>query len=754
MNRTNFAAGFGGTLLSALLFWCLSFAVTGTARAQVAELDDGFSVEACIGCHTAAGAAPVADVANPNDMHYVDQDPRGPARESGYRQVNVTPNLVDVTGSQVVLTFTATDEDGNAIDNLFDSDGRFNLAKLNAGANLGDPTEWQQLLPAASPNRRTERFTTTGGLFEFLGTGTYRYTSVWDPTTVPIAAGDTLRLAVQISASDIPPGNGWCDFDASLTAANNCTSPVSLTRDIVQTETCNGCHGVTSDTMLVEHGGRTQVEYCVTCHNPEIGETEMTPLIHKIHYGAHLTMPFLDGKFENVEFTKDIDNCIACHTGGGVDEDNWKTVPNRTACASCHDDVNFDTGENHGQQPTNLFCANCHPSSGDATASLRPVPAVHQNTSRADENAVARPDEAGFYRGDGNGYSIDSLTFDRTTEELTVNFSVTRAGQKMSLQSDPRWANGARLAIDVAWSTAEYTNEGSGSTPAPAQPLSIDGLDVGGAVSDEGNGDYQAIIDMSSYGFDTVTVAIEGHPQADLSGTGSYASIPVRSVFMDFNIEDRGITQPRRQIVDIDKCNDCHDADGAGLALHGNNRVSEPQVCVLCHNPDATDIRQRPADPAMALDGKREVPIDFKRMIHGIHAGAELDEGLVVYGFGGNPHDYSTVEFPANSQNCLTCHLPGTYGAENAWQALASTTDTGADVTSPVDDLNISQVTSVCSSCHDTVRATNHMLLNGGSYIALDEDIAIAAVPEPSSLALSLTAVSTLLGLACWRRRH
>ena len=133
---------------------------------------------------------------------------------------------------------------------------------------------------------------------------------------------------------------------------------------------------------------------------------------------------------------KDIDNCIACHTGGGVDEDNWKTVPNRTACASCHDDVNFDTGENHGAggpQSTNLFCANC----------LRPVPAVHPSTSRADENAVARPDEAGFYRGDGNGYSIDSLTFDRTTEELTVDFSVTRAGQKMSLQSDPRWANGA-----------------------------------------------------------------------------------------------------------------------------------------------------------------------------------------------------------------------------------------------------------------------------------------------------------------------
>jgi OmcA/MtrC family decaheme c-type cytochrome len=289
--------------------------------------------------------------------------------------------------------------------------------------------------------------------------------------------------------------------------------------------------------------------------------------------------------------------------------------------------------------------------------------------------------------------------------------------------------------------------------PAPAQPVSVDALDVGGAVTDEGDGNYQAIIDVSSFGFDTLTVGIEGHPQADLQGTG-FTSIPVRSVFSDINIEKRGVTEPRRQIVDIDKCDACHDTDGAGLSLHGNNRADEPQVCVLCHNPDATDIRQRPADPAMSLDGKREVPIDFKRMIHQIHAGADLEDGLVVYGFGGNPHDYREVEFIGNNQNCLTCHLPGTYGAENAWEALATTENTGLEVTDPEDDLNISQTTSVCSSCHDTVRATNHILLNGGSFIALDQDIAVAPVPEPTSLPLSMAALGTLLALASRRLRR
>jgi len=227
----------------------------------------------------------------------------------------------------------------------------------------------------------------------------------------------------------------------------------------------------------------------------------------------------------------------------------------------------------------------------------------------------------------------------------------------------------------------------------------------------------------------------------------------VKSAFNStINVEKRAIAEARRQVIDIDKCNGCHDTLGSGLSLHGNNRSSELQVCVLCHNPDATDIQRRPADPTMALDGKVEEVIDMKRMIHSIHNGGELQNGLVIYGYGGNPHDYSNVGFTGNIQNCETCHLPGTYSTEAAWHALASTASTGLDVTDPADDLNISQVTSVCSGCHDTDRATNHMVLNGGSFIALDEDIAVAAAPEPDGTALSLAALVTLAGLA-YRKR-
>lgn len=725
-------------LLAVLVSLAALIGPGGPAVAQTSPPDLGTSVEACVSCHASGTYAQAADIRSPADVHYIDTDPRGPESEAGYRQVNIAITGVDVTGLQVVIDFVVTDEDGNDVSNIFDADGRFTLARLLPGPNLNDPIDWQRLVNG-------ERFTTAGGVFEFLGGGSYRYTSVYDPTSTPIAAGDTLRLAIQLSASDLPAGNGWCDFDADLVLANDCNGPVGFTRDIVQTDTCNGCHGVTSDTKLAFHGGgRTEVEYCVTCHNPDLGDADMTNMIHKIHYGANLTTPFPG--FENVQFTKDDDNCLACHGGGGVDEANWQTVPNRRACGSCHDDVNFDTGENHGAggvQTTNLFCMNCHPPTGERTVALLPVSVVHEGMMRAAE--------AGSYRGAGNGFSIDDVSFDRDAETVTVDYSVTRDGQKMILQSDPRWSNGAALRFRVGWTTAEYTNEGSGSTPA--QPVVVDALDVGGVVTDLGGGNYRTLVDVSSFGFGTLGVGLEGHPQADLDDgtTGNYVRIPVRDTVAYVSVERRAPAEARRQVVDIAKCNACHDASGAGISLHGDNRTGEDEQCVICHNPNATDINRRPADPMTTPDGKVEEAIDFKRMIHGIHTGADLAQGLVIYGFGGSVHDYSHVEFIGNSKNCETCHFPGTYGAEDASQTLPSTVLTGADLSDPDDDLNISSAAAVCSSCHDDQIATNHMLLGGASFVAFDADI--VAVPEPG-VPLSLLAGWGLLHVLARRRRR
>lgn len=641
------------------------------------------------------------------DAHAVDSHPDGPLAPSGVRRLDASLQQVDVTGSSVVIDFQVTDENGDGVDFLVASDGRFAIVRLDTESN-GDPSQWVGIGDAS-----TEQF--ASGIFMPLSGGQYRYTSAYDPTG-RFAAGDSIRVAIQLSASDLPAENAWCDFDADPVSPDDCRSGSVRTRDIVQTRDCNICHGPTSETRLSFHGGgRTDVEYCVSCHNPS-GNTDMTLLIHKVHAGAALTNGF--GDYSEVRFTKDLDDCSVCHTGGGLDEDNWKTSPNKIACGSCHDDVDFATGLNHGSggvQQSNQFCAGCHPPDGPISGIQLPVATVHLGSARFAEAAT--------YRGTGSGFDIESLSHDAGRNEIAVVYSVGKSGSRMNLETAPEWTPGGSLSLQLAWDTREYANAGSGATPA--QPVRVNALDVGGAIRALGQNRYEASLTPPDSASDTVTVHLEGRPVADLAGDGQLDDrIPVASVFANVNIEGgRTTALPRRQIVDSNSCSVCHDSAGAGLSIHGTNRVGEMAVCGVCHNPDATDLNRRPSDPASTPDGKSEESIDFKRMIHQIHAGRDLEAGLVVYGFGGTPHDYGHVSFLGNLANCETCHLAGSYSTEAARATAASTTETGADVAASADDLNISPTAAVCASCHDDAPATEHMLEHGASFRVFDANI-------------------------------
>jgi OmcA/MtrC family decaheme c-type cytochrome len=718
------------------------------------NFDPDVALEACVGCHGDHGAVPVGDITNVLDVHYVDTDPRGPATGSGYRQLHIQVDSVDVSRTvdpdSLIINFTATDENGSFVTNLFAADGRFTIARLNPGASRGDATYWRSFIirtedPGAVIQANSEAF--SNGTFQANNpsSGHYRYVSKYNPATAPagvtpIASGDTLRVALQISSGDLPAGNGWCDFDANLAGPNTNCNSASRTRDIVQTVTCNGCHGATTDTKLALHGGgRTDVEYCVTCHNPYTTDAQsgnvvdFKVMIHKIHYGSSLANGYTiygfggtANDYSHVSFPKDIDDCTVCHTGGGSEVNNWHTVPTMQACGSCHDNVNFATGANHGSggvQTTNQNCTGCHPSNG-----AHPPPGGIPEPIQAVHLGVARNTEGGTYRGGANGYGIDNLSYASSTRKVTIDYHVTRNGSKMLLESAPQWtaAGGAsRLGLDVGWNTEpDYTNGTSGSNPA--QPISVNALSVGDAVTALGGGNYRTTVTLPSTATGTVAVALEGHPAADLDGDGTYSDrIAVKNAVSFFSAATGRamVTIPRRQVVDVTKCQHCHDEAGNGISLHGSNRTGTTQVCALCHNPNATDINRRPAPPAATADGKKEEMIDFKRMIHMIHSGAELQQGLIIYGFGGSVNDFTHVNFIGNRQNCETCHVSGTYSTENAFDALPTTIDTGADKSASTDDLNISPTASVCSACHDSEAALTHMKLHGASFHALDADI-------------------------------
>ena len=237
-----------------------------------------------------------------------------------------------------------------------------------------------------------------------------------------------------------------------------------------------------------------------------------------------------------------------------------------------------------------------------------------------------------------------------------------------------------------------------------------------------------------------------------------FANIPVRSATADFALTSSTTPVPalipdvRRKVVDFDtKCSKCHNGirlDGHGvpiprLSLHGNNRNENPNLCVMCHNPNQTDVPYRllTADPVTSA---AEVSVDFKRMVHGIHAGEFRTQPLIVVGFGTSIHDYRDVRFPAKLRDCTRCHVdngrkgsfelplpsttPGTTIATGSVYALPSGATRTIDV-NPFDDRRITPTAATCSGCHDKGEVRTHMVRTGGaSFSALQSDIGTRVV--------------------------
>jgi OmcA/MtrC family decaheme c-type cytochrome len=111
-----------------------------------------------------------------------------------------------------------------------------------------------------------------------------------------------------------------------------------------------------------------------------------------------------------------------------------------------------------------------------------------------------------------------------------------------------------------------------------------------------------------------------------------------------------------------------------------------------------------------------ESPIDFKRMIHQIHAG----NSPLIFGFGGSVHDYSEVTYPGRLANCTGCHLEDTFypTRDDRNFRLATTTDT-KDNDDPIDDDNITTNTSACGSCHTSDFDESHMVNVGGGNFSV-----------------------------------
>ncbi len=679
--------------------------------------------------------------------------------------VTITDAAVDVDDRPTVRFFI-TDRNGDPLP----ATGvrlRFVIAVLQP-----DGTEYRNYITTVQTSPTTKVSATQAssedssqGTLEDLGGGLFRYHF---KITLPAGFDTEASHRIAIFADTTILGvsyvsNAIFDFVPS-------GGPVKVVHDVVRTENCNNCHD-----PLEAHGGfRRDVRLCVTCHTSEItdfstGETtpQIDPdtgnnigfreLIHKIHRGASL--PSVEAgtpyriigfnqsvtDFSDVVFPQDIRNCEKCH-GGATNGDRFKTRPSRQACGSCHDDVNFASGENHGGGPQadDNSCSSCHlPETGHefdiSVVGTHVIPAHSQQALSLQAQIL----------------SVTSLETGSPTvapgEHPVVTFRVTTAaGDALA----PASLNS--LSFTLSGSTADffiqdYNNDGVLTPGDPTSPWTpgAEAYKSEAAIAgaqDAGGGaftyTFKAGIPLNGTG--TYAIGIEGYKCTTIDGANQAKGGSNCSGGLDPNRngkEDPGevfneirdaipnqvfyfaVTDPapvpRRMPVATDNCMSCHGVFSKDFNVHGGLR-NNTQYCPLCHNPSYDSLsRQLPPVGETGIT----TPVDFKIMIHKIHRGENLTMPYILYGFlspatfpnqTDSPMDVRDIVFPGDLRDCEACHRPATYVLDPGKGVLGpavhppttrefrrneSSKTVLAEFTTPT-------VIAVCTSCHDDVDFT------------------------------------------------
>ena len=546
--------------------------------------------------------------------------------------------------------------------------------------------------------------TDAGGQLTTIAEGQYRYTfATRIPASMP--AGSTITVGIYATRN-------LTEFDLGTNAANAVSSftttgaaPTAI-HDLVRTPTCNKCH----DPLMAHGGARREVALCVLCHNPggngttpvdpDTGESiDMKVMTHRIHMGEELPSvqagkPYriigFNGTvfdFSDVVFPADARNCQMCHETGAPPQggtappgsmtserpaqgDRWLNHPTRAACGSCHDNVNFATGENHANlpQPNDNACANCHFPQGEL-----PFDVSILGAHTIPHLAPGLP---------GVVFTLESVTNRLAGQQPTVTFTLKdRSGAPIAPSAM------TSLNLLLAGPNSDYQQFVSESARAATGSNGTYTYTFNARVPADATGSY--------------SIGIEGYRNQTLL-PGTVQEQVVRDAgdnkVIYFSVTNAAM-QPRVMGSSTAACNQCH----YKITVHGMNR-NKLEMCLLCHNPNTTDAARRPANAAPAMS------VDMKVMIHRIHQGHNSPAGghmtpYIVYGFNASVNDFSHVRFPGDLRNCDKCHVNDSQGLP--LPAGRSNVNSPRAWYSPM-----GTVTAACTSCHTQQSTAAHTNLN------------------------------------------
>ncbi len=551
-----------------------------------------------------------------------------------------------IQNSQITVRFTLTDPKGLPLDR----EGVFTPGSISTSFIAAYIPKGQKqytaytFISATSPitnQTATQAATDTGGTYTKNADGDYSYTlKTKPPSDFDTSVTHSIGMYASRDLTEFELGRQYDNFIFTFVPDG---SPVTVIRDVVRTENCNQCH----DPLAFHGGTRRETALCILCHqpqstDPDTGNTvDFKVMIHRIHMGENLPS-VKAGKpyqiigfrqtlfdFSTIAFPNDVRRCDVCHKAvpnadghsnvklTGSQGINYFLAPTRAVCGSCHDDVNFASGEKHpgGAQISDNLCANCHIPEGELEfdASIKGAHTIPSFSAQLP----------------GTTFSIVKVENSAPGQKPTVTFTVKdKAGNVLDA------AGMDDLSLVMAGPTTDYANYWREDARKATRSGDTFIYTFTNTIPADAKGSF--------------AMAIEGYKNVKINA-GMVNEMTVRDAGFNpvvyFGVTD-ATPVPRRKVAALEKCNTCHGV----FMLHRTRRRNAPEGCVLCHNPNFTDAKERPADkmPAETLH--------FKNLIHKIHTGENLTTDFTVYD-AGSPENFNEVRFPGDRRNCAKCHV-------------------------------------------------------------------------------------------------
>jgi OmcA/MtrC family decaheme c-type cytochrome len=313
---------------------------------------------------------------------------------------------------------------------------------------------------------------------------------------------------------------------------------------------------------------------------------------------------------------------------------------------------------------------------------------------------------------------------------------------------------------------------GPASTNSPGQPNSAVNLTTTNTVCANNVATTTVPVEAVPAGTTRGIVAIQGKPQLPVPAGMTTEHWPNKTFYVRAKTPTREFvvgtgalpTTQRRVIADTSDCLKCH---VGSLYQHGNTRVDNVTLCVMCHNEASSEQNVRVGmgvDATEAYDGLVGQTYGFKSMLHMLHTAGEpgrkpiaiyRTRGIYAWAsatsllpnwpttaptcrssvdtatgpisghivFGSDPasttkcqtHNFYEPTYPRAFNDCAACHAStfASYIPDQA-KAVATTLDAGkAPWGNQLDDVLQGPGAAACTSCHSDSASKGHAYQNG-----------------------------------------